>query len=122
MNQFPVTGAALGILFQLSRVIERKLNIVEGAQVMVFQNGNTVTVGSDGEFHRPSSQVSQYSLEVRMHSVLARSQVYRAERKALYDGFHLIQGEAIGASWIAVAEGTGEIALVGEPEPKRNGG
>src|SRR5260370_1111443 len=80
MNQFPVTWAALGILFRLGWVIERKLDVMEGTQVMVFQNGNTVTVGSDGELYRSSSQVSQYSLVVRMHSVLARSQIHRANR------------------------------------------
>jgi hypothetical protein len=122
MNQFPVTWAALGILFRLAWVIERKLDVMEGKQVMVFQNSNTVTVGSDGELHRSSSQVSQYSLVVRMHSVLARSQIHRAGRKAFHDGLHLIQGEAIRESGITVAEGALEVALVGEPKPKRDRG
>jgi hypothetical protein len=57
-----------------------------------------------------------------MHSVLARAQVYRADRKAFHDGLDLIQGKPIRASWIAVTKGTGKIALIGEPEPKRDGG
>src|ERR1700676_3234826 len=95
---------------------------MEGTQVMVFQNGNTVTIGSDGDLHRSRSQVSQYRLVVRMHSVLACAQIYGANQKALHDGLHLIQGEPIRARWIAVAEGALEVALVGEPEPKRNRG
>jgi hypothetical protein len=122
MDQLPVTWAALGILFRLGWVIERKLDVMEGAQILVFQNGNTVTVGSDGELHRPSSQVSQYSLVVRVHSVLARSQIHGMNRKAFHDGLHLIQGEPVGASGIAVAEGALEVALVGEPKPERNAG
>src|ERR1700751_93693 len=122
MNQFPVTWAALGILFRLGGVIEGKLDVMEGTQVMVFENGNAVTVGSDGELHRSSSQVSQYRLVVRMHSVLARSQIHGANRKAFHHRLDLIQRETVGASGVAVAEGTREIALVGEPEPKRDGG
>src|SRR5260370_20091810 len=57
-----------------------------------------------------------------MHSVLGRAQVPRADRKALHDGLHLIQGEPIRASWMAVAKRTGEVALVGEPEPQRDEG
>src|ERR1700730_11825983 len=110
MNQFPVTWAALGILFRLGWVIERKLDVMEGTQLIVFQNGNTVTVGSDGELHRSSSQVSQDSLVVRMHSVLARSQIHGANRKAFHDGLHLIQRKPVGASGIAIAEGALEVA------------
>jgi hypothetical protein len=82
LDQLPVAVSALCILFSLRRVIERKLDVMEGAQVMVFQNGNTVTVGSDGELHRSSSQVNQYSLVVRMHSVLAGAEIHGANRKA----------------------------------------
>ena len=89
---------------------------------MVFQNGNTVTIGSDCELDRSSSQVGQYSLVVWMHSVLTSAQVHGADRKAFHDGLHLIQGEPIRASWIAVAKGTGEIALVSESEPQRDRG
>src|SRR5208282_6248735 len=38
------------------------------------------------------------------------------------DGFHVIQREAISAGWISVAEGAGEVTLVGEPKPERNRG
>ena len=48
MNQFPITWAALGILFRLGCVIERKFNVIESMQVIIIQNGNTVTVGGDG--------------------------------------------------------------------------
>src|SRR6266850_1754715 len=115
MNQFPVTWAALGILFRLGWVIERKLDVMEGTQVMVFQNGNTMTVGSDGELHRSSSQVSQYSLVVRMHSVLARSQIHGANRKALHHRLDLFERETVGASGIAVAEGAGLTLLIHLP-------
>src|SRR5258707_11507836 len=95
---------------------------MEGTQVMVFQDGNTVTVGSDGELHRSSSQVTQYSLVVRMHSVLARSQMHGANRKAFDHRLDLFKRETVGASGIAVAEGALEVALVGEPKPERNAG
>src|SRR5215469_4933846 len=102
MNQFPITWAALGILFRLGCVIEGKFDVMEGMQVMVVQNGNTMTVGRDGELHRSSSQVSQYCLVVWMHSILARSQIYRANRKAFHHGLDLFEREAIGASGITV--------------------
>src|SRR5215467_4121463 len=122
MNQFPIAWATLGILSRLGWVIERKLDVVEGPQLMVFQNGNTVTIGSDGELHRSRSQVSQYSLVVGMHPVLARSQIHGANRKAFHHRLDLFERETVGASRIAIAEGALEVALIGEPEPQRNAG
>jgi hypothetical protein len=55
-----------------------------------------------------------------MHSVFTGAQVYGAHWEALHDGLDLIEGEAVGASGIAVAEGAREIAFVGETEPDRN--
>src|SRR6266481_8220904 len=72
--------------------------------------------GSDGELHRSSSQVSQYSLVVRMHSVLARSQIHGANRKAFHHRLDLFERETGGGSWIAVAEGALEVAFVCEPK------
>src|SRR5271167_1143883 len=122
MNQLPITWAALGILFRLGCVIERKLDVMEGTQLMVFQNSNTVTVGSDGRLHGPRSQVRQYRLELRMHSVLARSQVDGANRKAFHHRLDLFERKTVGTSGIAVAEGTLEVAFVGKPEPKLDAG
>ena len=49
VDQIPIAISALCILFRLRRVIERELDVVKGAQLMVFQSSNTVAVGSDGE-------------------------------------------------------------------------
>lgn len=57
-----------------------------------------------------------------MHAVLTGAEIHRSYGQAFHDCFHLIQGETIRASWIAVAEGAGEIALVGKAEPERNTG
>src|SRR5215472_13068789 len=122
MNQLPVAQAPLGILFRLGWVIERELDVVKGPQFVVFENGNTVTVGSNGELHRPSSQVGQYVLVFRMHSVLARSQVNGANRKAFHHRLDLFERKTVRARGIAIAEGAFEVALVGEPKPERNAG
>jgi len=52
MYKRPVARAALPVLFRLRGVIERELDVMEGAQFIVFQNSHTVTVRGDGEFHR----------------------------------------------------------------------
>src|SRR6202158_5315066 len=93
---------------------------MEGSQFIVFQNSNTMTIGSDGELDRFRSQVGQYCLEVGMHAVLPGAEIHRPYGQAFHDCLHLIQGETIRASRIAVAEGAGKIAFVGEPEPERN--
>ena len=49
VDQLPIAVSALCILFRLRRVVERKLNIVKGAQLVVVKNGDAVAVGSDGE-------------------------------------------------------------------------
>src|ERR1700719_3727066 len=70
VDQFPIAASALCILFRLRGVIERELDVMEGTQFVVFQNSNTMTIGSDGEFDRFRSQVGQYCPEVGMHAVL----------------------------------------------------
>src|SRR5215467_10507633 len=81
-----------------------------------------MTVGSDGELDRPRSQVGEYRLELGMHSVLTGAKIHRAHGKAVHDCPHLIQGETVRASWIAITKRAGEIALVGEAESERNTG
>jgi hypothetical protein len=81
-----------------------------------------MAVGSDGEFDRLCAQVRQNRFKVRMHAVLPGAQIHRADGQSFHDGPHLIQREAIGAGWIPIAEGAGEVALVGESEPERNRG
>ena len=50
------------------------------------------------------------------------AEIHRSYGQAFHDCLHLIQGETIRASWIAVAEGASEIAFVGQAEPERNTG
>ena len=57
-----------------------------------------------------------------MHAVLARPQIHRTDGQPLHDPLDLIQGEPVHATRIAVAEGAGEIAFVGESEPERDTG
>lgn len=45
---------------------------MKSPQLAVFQDGNAVAVGSNGEFRVLIAQVRQNLPEVRMHSVLAR--------------------------------------------------
>src|SRR6266403_4290342 len=113
---------ALCILFGLRGVIERELDVMEGTELIVFQNSNTMTIGSDGELDRFRSQVGQYCLEVGMHAVLTSAEIHGAHGQTFHDCLHLIEGETIRASRIAVAEGAGEITLVGKAEPERNTG
>src|SRR5579872_401554 len=120
MNEFPIAVSALCILFWLRRIVERKLNVVKGAHLLITKNGNAVAIRCDGQLYRLSAQVGQYVPEVWMHSVLASAEIHRADRKPFHNGLHLVQGETIGASRIAVAEGTGKITFVGKPEPERD--
>src|ERR1700733_11468322 len=50
MDEFPIAVSALCILLCLCRVIERELNVVKGAQLVIFQDSNTVAVRSDSKF------------------------------------------------------------------------
>src|SRR4029077_16643099 len=119
VDECPIAMPALYILFGLGGVIERELDVMEGTELVVFQNSNTMTIGSDRELDRFRSQVGQYCPEVGMHAVLTGSEIHRPYGQAFHDCLHLIQREPIRASWIAVAEGAGEIALVGKAEPER---
>src|SRR5713226_10022821 len=121
-DECPIAMPTLGILFGLRGVIERELDVMEGTELIVFQNSNAMTVGSDSELDRFRLQVGQYCLEVGMHAVLTGAEIHRPYGQAFHDCLHLIQGETIRASWIAVAEGAGEITLVGKAEPERNTG
>jgi len=49
VDQRPIAGSALCILLRLRGVIERELDVVEGAQFVVIQNGHAVAVRSDRE-------------------------------------------------------------------------
>src|SRR5882762_11822982 len=122
VEECPVAVPTLCVLFRFGRVIERELDIMEGSQFPVFQNSNTMAVGSDGELDRFRLQVGQYCLEVGMHAVLTGAEIHRAHGQAFHHCLHLVQGEAIRASWIAVAEGASEITLVGKAKPERNTG
>ena len=122
LDEFPVANSALCILLGLCGVIEREFDVVKSAQFVIFQNGHAVPIRSDGEFDGPRAQVGEYCLEVRMHAVLTCAEIHRAYGQAFHNCLHLLQGETVRASWIAVAEGAGEIALVGEAEPERNSG
>src|SRR6266446_1943309 len=120
VDECPVARPALSILFGLGGVIERELDVMEGADFIVFQNSNTMTIGSDGELNRFRSQVGQYCLEVGMHAVLTSAEIHRAHGQTFHHCLHLIEGETIRASRIAVAEGASEITFVGKAEPERN--
>src|SRR5713226_9031425 len=119
-DECPIAMPTLGILFGLRGVIERELDVMEGTELIVFQNSNTMTIGSDGELNRFRSQVGQYCLEVGMHAVLTSAEIHRAHGQPFHHCLHLIKGETIRASRIAVAEGAGKITFVGEPEPEGN--
>src|SRR5262249_47552917 len=85
MDELPVSKTALRILLRLRGIVEGKLDVVKSAELMVFENRNTVTIGRDGELGGQRSQVSQDRLELRMHPVLARPQIYGADGKAFHD-------------------------------------
>src|SRR5205814_4836497 len=120
VDQLPIAVSALCILFGLRWVIERKLNIMKGAHLVVFQHSNTMAVGSDRKFDQFLAQVRQNLFEIRMHAVLAGAQIHGTNWQSFHNGFHLIQRETISAGWISIAEGAGEVAFVGEPETQRN--
>src|ERR1700728_223138 len=120
VDECPIAMPALCVLFGLRGVIERELDVMECRDLIIFQNSNTMAVGGDGELERFRSQVGQYCLEVGMHAVLPGAEVHRPYRQAFHHCLHLIRGETIRASWIAVAEGAGEITFVGKAESERN--
>src|SRR5580704_8099371 len=119
VDECPIAMPALCILFGLRGVIERELDVMEGTELIVFQNSNTMTIGSDGELHPCRLQVGQYRLKVGMHAVLTGAEIHRPYRQAFHDCLHLIQGETIRAGGITVAEGAGKVTLVGKAEPER---
>src|SRR5207248_4626071 len=122
VNQVPIPSSALRVLFFLRWVIDRELDVMESSEFVVFQNSNTMTIGSNGELDRLGSQVGQYCLEVGMHPVLTGAEINRAYRQTFHDSLHLVERETVRASRITVTKGAREIALVGEPEPERNTG
>src|SRR5258708_6722593 len=116
VDECPIAMPALRILFRFCGVIERELDVMESTELIVFQNSNTMTIGSDSELDRFRLQVGQYCLEVGMHAVLTGAEIHRAHRQAFHHGLHLIEEETIRASGIAVAKGAGESKLIGESE------
>ena len=52
VNQRPVSGAALGVLFFFGGVVEGEFDVVEGAEFVVGEDGGAVAVGGDGQFYR----------------------------------------------------------------------
>src|ERR1700722_5607815 len=93
---------------------------MEGAQLIITQYRNAVTIGSDSELDRLSSQISKNRFEIGMHTVLARSEIHGTNRKAFHHRLDLIERETVGSGGIPVTEGTGKVALVGESEPECN--
>ena len=91
VDECPIAMPALCILFGLRGVIERELDVMEGTELIVFQNSNTMTIGSDGELDRFRSQVGKYRLEVGMHAVLTGAEIHRPYGQAFHDCLHLIQ-------------------------------
>src|ERR1700690_2015546 len=122
VDQFPIAGSALRVLFGRCRVIERKLNVVKSEQLVVFQNCNAVAVGSDGKLDGLRPQVTKYRSKLWMHAVLAGAEIHRTDRQSFHDELHLIEREAIRAGWITVAKRARKVALVGETEAERNTG
>ncbi len=64
VDECPIALPALCILFGLHGVIERELDVMEGTELIVFQNSDTMTIGSDGELDWLRSQVGQDCGEV----------------------------------------------------------
>ena len=121
MDQLPVSAAALGVLVCFSGIIEREFYVVKCAHLLVLKNCDAVSVRGDRELYRLSAQKVEKGQKVRVHSILAGAQIDRAKRQTLRDGFYLIQSESIDAIGVAITEVTGEIALVGEAQAKREG-
>src|SRR6202167_4866021 len=78
VDEFPIPFPALRILLDLRRVIERELDVMESAELIVFQNSNAMTIGSDGELNRFGAEVSEHCLKVGMHAVLSGAEIHRA--------------------------------------------
>jgi hypothetical protein len=49
VDELPISGSALRVLFSFGGVIQRELDIVKGSQFVVFQDGSAVPVGSDSQ-------------------------------------------------------------------------
>src|SRR5262249_17153693 len=120
VDERPVARSALCILFCLRCVVERELDVMEGAKFRILKNSNTVTVGSNGELDWFCLQVGKDCLEVRMHAILTGAEINRAHGQAIHDSFDLIERKPVRTSRVAIAKGAGEITFVGKTEPKRN--
>jgi len=122
VNQFPIADSALGVLFGLSRIIERKFNIVKRRQVAIIQQSDTMPIGCDRQLDVLLAKIRQDRFELRMQAVFTGAEIHGPHRQPFHDGFHLIERQTIGAGRIAVTECAGEIALICKAKPERNRG
>src|SRR5262249_7139914 len=90
------------------------------AQIIFFKNLNAMTAGRDGQLERSCSQIGKDRLEVWMHTVLAGSEIHRADRQAFHHCLRLIEGKAVGAGGVAITKGASEITFIGEPQTESN--
>src|SRR6266496_2548400 len=110
MNEFPVTCAALLVLFSLGRIVEREFDIMKCAHMFIVQYRDAVTVGRYRQLHRFVSQIIKDGEKLRMHSILSRSEVDRPNRQMRHHIANLVQCQTINAIWISVTERAGENA------------
>src|SRR5580765_3312038 len=113
MDQGPIAEAALGILLAFSWIIQGKLDIVEGTELVISKHGRAVAVGGDGELYRQSAEVIQNLAELRVHSVLTGAQIDGADGQAFHHRSHLLEAKPVSPGRIAVAKRTSQGALVG---------
>ncbi len=100
-------------------IVDRELDVREGAHVLVVDHRDRVAVRGDGELDRLAPEHVEHRLEVRVHAVLARPEVDRADGQAVEHGADLIEAEAVHPRRIAVAEAAGQVAFIRKAEAER---
>src|ERR1700735_3768720 len=78
-----------------------------------------MAVRCDGELHRQMAEVPQKLAELRVHTILTGAEIDGPYRPPCHHRSHRSKAKPVHPRRIAVAEGTSQIALVGQSESER---
>src|ERR1700676_3356690 len=102
MDQSPIAASALRVLLSLGGIIQGELDIVESTELIICEHGRAVAIRSDSELHWQSTEIGQNLAELRVHTVLTRSQIYRTDREPFHHSSYLLEAKPVRPRRIAV--------------------
>ena len=112
----PVPGAAPRVLLGLGRKVERQLEVVEPAELVVVQDGRAVAIRGERGDDAARPELAEDLAELGVERVLPRPEVHGANRETVRDAAHVGEREMVDALRVAVAVRTGKVAVVRESE------